>query len=75
MIGRAMKYVVAAAVLLAAWLTPKLALACPFCAGKEDSGVSRVVGLGVMIVLPFLVVGFAVWALRGAIPPKEGVDQ
>lgn len=39
---------------------PRLAEACPTCAGKEPGGPARIVALGVMILLPFGI-AFALW--------------
>ena len=45
---------------------PRLAEACPTCAGKEPGGPARIVALGAMILLPFGI-AFVVWrALRSA---------
>jgi hypothetical protein len=59
---------VACALLLA---FPRLAEACPTCAGKEPGGPARIVVLGAMILLPFGI-AFAVWrALRKAAGDEE----
>ncbi|MFZ5471532.1 MAG: hypothetical protein ACOZIN_19070 [Myxococcota bacterium] len=34
-------------------LAPRLALACPACAGRDEGGVTKVFLLGAMILLPF----------------------
>jgi hypothetical protein len=38
---------------------PGLAEACPYCAGRDDGGISSGIAIGVMMFLPFLVVGCA----------------
>lgn len=43
---------------------PGVALACPACAGNSNGGVEKLVALGVMILLPFVVTTFVVRAIR-----------
>lgn len=50
----------------AAGLIPRLAGACPMCASQQPGGVARIVALGLMILVPF-VIGWVVYrALRRA---------
>lgn len=42
-----------AAAAVALLLLPRLAQACPMCAGQQPGGVARIVALGVMMLLPF----------------------
>ncbi len=64
-----MQLLVSGVVFALVWLVPKVAVACPFCAGRSDNGLIRVIGLGAMITLPFLVVGFVIRSIRRATPP------
>ncbi len=45
---------------------PSVALACPYCAVREDPGNTGVMLLGAMIALPFLIVATVVPVLRRA---------
>ncbi len=45
----------AAAFAVLAWLLPRLAEACPACAGRGPGGPSRIIALGIMILLPFAI--------------------
>jgi hypothetical protein len=47
---------------------PGFALACPSCAGNSDGGMGRVIALGAMILLPFVITGFVMHAIRSATP-------
>ena len=39
------------------WMTfPSVAFACPYCATRDDAGMSGTILLGAMIALPFVVV-------------------
>jgi hypothetical protein len=51
---------------LALLLLPRLAEACPMCAGQQPGGVARVVALGVMLLLPFSIAFVVFGALRRA---------
>jgi hypothetical protein len=53
-------------------LAPLDAWACPYCAGREDAGVTGVVLLGAMILLPFLIVATVVPVLRRAALEADG---
>ena len=48
-------------ILLAA---PRLALACPQCAGREDGGIAVGIVIGAMILIPFPVVWFVARLIR-----------
>lgn len=56
-----------------AWglLVPALAQACPVCAQTESGGVGRKIALGLMIALPFFVVGTIVVILLRAIRREQ----
>ena len=46
-------HVLAAFALAAALLSPSLALACPYCAGRNDGGTAQLVMLGAFVFFPF----------------------
>jgi hypothetical protein len=50
---------------------PRLAEACPTCAGKEPGGSARIVALGAMILLPFGI-AFLVWRALGSHDREDG---
>lgn len=50
---------------------PQVALACPTCALDHDTGVSRLVMLGGMILLPFFIAAAVVAAIRRALRDDE----
>jgi hypothetical protein len=52
---------IAVAVALA---VPRLALACPSCAGNDKGGISVGILIGSMIVLPFVVAGVVTLFIR-----------
>lgn len=72
---KALGVALVAAVVVAA---PRLALACPVCAGNENSGgAMRVVALGFMILLPFVIAAVVIGVIRsisreGLTLPSEG---
>jgi hypothetical protein len=43
---------------------PRLALACPQCAGNEKGGIGAGILIGSMIVLPFVVAGVVYRVIR-----------
>ena len=51
-----------------AWgvFVPAIASACPVCAQRETGGIGRKIALGLMIFLPFVVVGTILFILRAA---------
>jgi hypothetical protein len=52
-------------VALAFWaMLPRLAAACPACAGRSDGGSAKVVALGAMILLPFALAAVVVPVIR-----------
>lgn len=63
----------AAALHAFAWglLVPALAQACPVCAQTESGGVGRKIALGLMIALPFFVVGTIVVILLRAVRREQ----
>jgi hypothetical protein len=52
------------AVALGAWLTPAVALACPYCATRSGGGVGTSVALGAFLLLPFVVAAVVISVLR-----------
>jgi hypothetical protein len=57
--------VVAALAALVLVLAPRLAEACPVCAGQNDGGSARLIVIGAMIVTPFVAVALCVpWIVR-----------
>lgn len=50
---------------------PRAALACPTCALDHDTGASRLVMLGGMILLPFFIAAAVVFAIRRALRDDE----
>ena len=56
-----------------AWglFVPAIAAACPVCAQRETGGVGRKIALGLMIFLPFVVVGTVLAILRAAARREE----
>ncbi|MFO0589076.1 MAG: hypothetical protein U0441_16110 [Polyangiaceae bacterium] len=56
-----------------AWglFVPALAEACPYCANRETGGIGRKIALGLMIFLPFVVVGTILAVLRAAARREE----
>lgn len=56
-----------------AWglFVPALAEACPVCAQRETGGIGRKIALGLMIFLPFVVVGSILFVLRAAARREE----
>jgi len=52
-------------------LVPALARACPVCAQGESGGIGRKIALGLMIFLPFVVVGTILFILRAAARREE----
>jgi hypothetical protein len=57
-----------ALVALAVTLAPAVALACPYCAGRDDGGLARGVALGVFVLFPFAVVAAVVRFIKRADP-------
>ncbi len=57
-----------AALVALAWglFVPAIASACPVCAQRETGGIGRKIALGLMIFLPFVVVGTILFILRAA---------
>jgi hypothetical protein len=53
-----------AALAFALSLLPRLAAACPMCAGQQPGGTARIVALGLMILLPFSIAVIVFRALR-----------
>lgn len=62
-----------AALVAFAWglFVPALAEACPVCAQRESGGIGRKIALGLMIFLPFVVVGTILFILRAAARREE----
>lgn len=56
------------------------ALACPYCAGRDDGGMSATLIVGAMMVVPFAVVG-VLWPIvtreedRELTHPQDGEDS
>jgi hypothetical protein len=48
----------------AALFAPRLALACPSCAGNPDGGAGRYVLIGLMIAAPYVAATLAIRAIR-----------
>lgn len=57
---------------VAVLLLPRLADACPMCAGQQPGGVARIVALGLMLLLPFSIAVVVHRALRRSTPPMIG---
>ncbi len=53
-----------AALLLVTLAVPRVATACPQCAGREDGGIFAGVIIGAMILLPFPLVWFVARLIR-----------
>lgn len=55
-------------------LAPSVALACPYCAGRDDGGVAQGVALTVFVLFPFAVVAAVVKFIKRAEPgaPASG---
>ena len=56
------------------------AMACPYCAGRDEGGMGATLVVGAMMIVPFAVVGI-VWPIvtreeeREMIDPDEGEDS
>ncbi|MBD90524.1 MAG: hypothetical protein CL940_09315 [Deltaproteobacteria bacterium] len=56
------------------------AMACPYCAGRDEGGMGATLVVGAMMIVPFAVVG-VVWPIvtreeeREMIDPDEGEDS
>lgn len=56
------------------------AMACPYCAGRDEGGMGATLVVGAMMIVPFAVVG-VVWPIvtreeeREMIDPEEGEDS
>ncbi len=59
------------ALLLAAMLFPSVALACPYCAARDDGGRAQTYLLGSMILFPF---GVA-WVVRRVLARAEAEER
>ena len=57
---------------LAALLAPRLALACPVCAGRESSGSGTWLLVGAMILAPYAVAAVVVPIVRRVSKDQEG---
>lgn len=55
-------------------LAPSVALACPYCAGRDDGGVTQGIALTVFVLFPFAVVAAVVKFIKRAEPgaPASG---
>jgi len=59
-------------VALGATLAPAAALACPYCAGREDGGIAQGLALVIFVMFPFAVVAAVVKFIKRADPgPSE----
>ena len=56
----------ASVVLFVVLALPRVAFACPSCAGSEEGGTSRIILLGLMILIPFCIVAGVFRVLRTA---------
>jgi len=51
-------------------LSPSLSLACPACATRARGGAGSTIALGLMILLPFVVVGIVTFIIRSERRPE-----
>jgi len=56
-------------------MAPRIAQACPSCAGREDGGVGRIVLLGLMIVLPFFIAYIVYRVIRFADAQANRIER
>lgn len=56
-------------------IAPAVALACPYCAGRDDGGIAQGLALGVFVLFPFAVVAAVVKFIKRADPGSPANER